>query len=261
MKYEYKKYFLLLLLFIGFVGLSKILLANNTSGGDYYQKRFHEANELYQQNKFQQALANYNELLEMEIEEAALFYNTANTYVQLGQNGRAVWMYEKAFRLQPRNEFIKFNLAKIAPVANDPEIFILFAPFKKLRSFFTLNEWAMIASAAWIALAVLIALANIVESEVPRRYAKILSLGLTGICALSSLFLFSAYRNEFVNAKAIVLEFVDTHSGPSAEFTKQLSLPAGRKVVLQSEASDWTEIAIPGESQRTYIKTEKLGRI
>ena len=76
---------------------------------------FAKANALYKQNKYEEALALYEQLLSQDTVDPVLYYNTGNAYAQLHRPGPAVLMYERALQLDPRDADAQENLAEIAP--------------------------------------------------------------------------------------------------------------------------------------------------
>ena len=64
---------------------------------------FVEANELYRQEKYAEALKSYEEIENMELESWALYYNMGNIYYRMNQVAPAIYYYEKALVLSPEN--------------------------------------------------------------------------------------------------------------------------------------------------------------
>ena len=73
-------------------------------------KVFQEANTSYRTGDYVKAAELYESLLEQKPRVAVFYYDLANTYVRLGKLSRAILNYEKALRLDPRNEDIRENL-------------------------------------------------------------------------------------------------------------------------------------------------------
>jgi len=84
--------------------VSKAVLA------DHNQHVFEQANELYQQEKFEDAIVKYLEIINNGYESWQLYFNIGNTYYRTGQFGKAILYFERAYRLNPKNEDIVFNL-------------------------------------------------------------------------------------------------------------------------------------------------------
>ena len=96
-----------------------------------------EANALYEESRFSEAAAAYQELLAEHPDEPMLHYNLGNAFFRQqtpGSLGRAVASYLRAFALDPRDADIRHNL-KLAlgnagetwvPAGTPPALFDLF---------------------------------------------------------------------------------------------------------------------------------------
>jgi hypothetical protein len=71
---------------------------------------FATANDAYQNGQYEQAVKLYEQILTGGYRSKAVFYNLANAYYRLNQNGRAVLNYERALRFAPRDTDIRHNL-------------------------------------------------------------------------------------------------------------------------------------------------------
>lgn len=96
-------YILLLLLLLGWGSLR----AQNTTP----QQQFEKANQLYQQNKYSEAAAAYQQLIDQGYSLTGLYFNAGNAYYKSNRTGLAVYNYEKALRIDPGHEAAAHNLA------------------------------------------------------------------------------------------------------------------------------------------------------
>ncbi|HUN80907.1 MAG TPA: tetratricopeptide repeat protein [Phycisphaerae bacterium] len=62
------------------------------------------------QRRYQQALAGFTALANEGVRSSGLYYDIGNTYVHLGDAGRAIVNYRRALRLDPGNEKVRKNL-------------------------------------------------------------------------------------------------------------------------------------------------------
>ncbi|MBN2564000.1 MAG: hypothetical protein JXQ75_24055 [Phycisphaerae bacterium] len=62
------------------------------------------------QRLYRRALAGFESLLQGGLENGGLYYNVANTYLRLGNVGKAIVNYRRALRLMPGDERIRKNL-------------------------------------------------------------------------------------------------------------------------------------------------------
>ena len=69
-----------------------------------------EANELYNEQKYEQARDIYLKLVQKGINNSKLYFNLGNTYFQLQDYGKARLYYEKAKKLNPNDRDILYNI-------------------------------------------------------------------------------------------------------------------------------------------------------
>ena len=80
---------------------------------------FDEGNRLYQEGDFGGAADRYLAVLDGGYESAALYYNLGNAHFRLGELAQAVLNYERAVRLDPRDDDIRANLALVNRMLQD----------------------------------------------------------------------------------------------------------------------------------------------
>ncbi|MBI3736691.1 hypothetical protein HY256_09295, partial [Candidatus Sumerlaeota bacterium] len=111
-----------------------------------------EANEAYAKGDLNAAISGYQLLMERDVADPALFYNLGTAYARSGDKGRAVWMFLKARRLDPRNHTIRENLELVAPDADSQIAVFPLLPLELIYGFLSMNGWAAFA-ACWTVLA------------------------------------------------------------------------------------------------------------
>lgn len=111
---------------------------------------FDAASKLYEQNKFAEAAAAYEQLLPSAPRSETLWFNLGNAWFKAGQVGRAIAAYRHAEEFAPRDPAVRFNLnfaRKKVSGADSPA-----GPaWRRALGALTLNEWTVLASAAlWV---------------------------------------------------------------------------------------------------------------
>lgn len=82
--------------------------AENTATTPY--TTFFQANGLYTQGNYTDAIQAYEQLLASGLESAPLYFNLGNAYFKTGETGHAILNYERARRLAPGDTDIMANL-------------------------------------------------------------------------------------------------------------------------------------------------------
>jgi len=89
------------------VGWFVLLIANDSKGDPVL---WTPANQAFAAGKFEQARADYLQLIATGNVSPELFYNLGNTYLKLDDKGRAVLNFKRALALAPGFEPAKHNL-------------------------------------------------------------------------------------------------------------------------------------------------------
>jgi tetratricopeptide (TPR) repeat protein len=118
--------------------------------------QFDQANRLYEQGKFADAAAGYQQIIASGHRSPTVYYNLGNAWFKAGQLGRAVAAYRRAQQLSPRDPNIRFNLdfaRKQVTGSNAPAPGVWQGVLGRL----TLNEWTVLAAIAfWLCFVLLI---------------------------------------------------------------------------------------------------------
>ncbi len=75
------------------------------------QTNFEEANTLYNEGKYAEAIDKYSVILDTDHHSASLYFNLANAHYKLNNIAPSIYYYEKALQLAPTVRDIKYNLA------------------------------------------------------------------------------------------------------------------------------------------------------
>lgn len=109
---------------------------------------FVQANSLYEQGKFKEAIQAYQQLIGAGQGTAAVYYNLGNACYKVGFNGRAIAAYREAQRLEPRDPNLRYNLDFVRKKATGFES----APFpfwKRFLMALTVDEWTRLAACGY----------------------------------------------------------------------------------------------------------------
>ena len=231
------------------VVLIMVLCFSVAGRADEAALQFEQANQVYRNASFEQAVTMYEQILSSGRESAELYYNLGNAYFKMQNMPGAILNYERALRLAPGDEDARYNLRlanlrvidKIEPV---PELFFV-EWWEGLLSMFSAEGWGMAAIAAlWcsaLAAALMIATRSFI---VQRSMLAILAAAL----ALSALTLTSAIQQghlEDVPHDAIVFfASVPVKSAPDKQSTDLFVLHEGVKVELLDEVGIWRKIRL-----------------
>lgn len=125
-----------------------IFAANlNSRAADAGATAFDQANKLYEQKRYPEAIAAYEKLAASNAPDAALLFNLGNAQFKAGRPGLAIAAYRRAQELAPRDPSLRFNLQFARKSVTGAET----APgrfWQRALSSLTLNEWTVLATLA-----------------------------------------------------------------------------------------------------------------
>ncbi len=233
-----KKIVFLFIFFISSIGYAQTL-----------DSLFVQANKLYQQESYIEALKLYQEIENNDVESSALYYNMANIYYKTNQVAPSIYYYEKALVLDPTNEDITFNLEFAERMTLDNIEALPKSLGQKFRDNitlkFTYNTWAIIAVSLAFLFAILFLLYHFSYSTGKKRIYFITSI-LTVIFV--SLSVFFAYKNyHFVKNDIQAIIFApqtQVKSAPTKSSDVNFELHEGTKVQIIETLDNWKKIKI-----------------
>lgn len=210
---------------------------------------FSAANKFYQQENYEKALEQYQQIERQQLESAELYFNMANIYYRTNQVAPSVYYYEKALQLSPNDQDIKFNLEFANAMVIDnieplpKSLGQKFIDVIVLR--FTYETWAKICVTLAFVFAILFLLYHFSYSTVKKRIYFVTSI-LTVI--LVTTFLFFTYRNKHYvdnNIQAIIFSSqADVKSAPTGSSDVYFELHEGTKVLVLETLDNWKKIRI-----------------
>lgn len=228
-------------------------------------KDFQKANDFYSKKEYGSAIKLYESIISGGGNSAELFYNLGNAYFRTGKIGYAILNYEKALRISPDDDDIKYNL-KVASVRIVdkiealPKVFILnwADSFSQLLSF---NSWAILIYIAFIALLVSVYLFLFSKRrDLQKKYFNAAAATLIVIIVSLSI----VVRIYFISTNftyAIITESnVAAKSSPDATSSDVFVVHEGLKIELLDSVEEWRKIKLP-DGKVGWITKSELGVI
>lgn len=206
------------------------------------------AEQLYADKQYAAAAELYASMFQYG-ESADLYYNYANALYKSNQIGLAILNYERALRLDPANEDIKFNLDFVNRMKTDKieplERFFLTEWLDSLAQKLTSNQWAYASIIGFVSMLVL-ALLYLFGRKVWLRktaFFSALFLLLFSLFTMTNAFKIKGLVEN--NPAAIVLSgSVSVKSSPDASGTEVFVIHEGTKVNVMSTLGEWSEVRL-----------------
>ena len=211
-----------------------------------------QANRLYEQEKYDQAILVYQELIQTGVHDAVVYYNLGNACYKSDHIGCAVLNYRRAQRLQPRDPDIRANLTlaraqTVDRLELEPRIFPVFV-YALLSDWNTADEIALVALVAWVTLC--LAISGLIMARRPQIWMRATLLIAVAFFLVSTASLGIHMVQIFGPPQGVIqAESVAIHSGPGESYVTEFQLHAGAEIQVIESRSDWLRIQAPGNLQ------------
>lgn len=214
---------------------------------------FAKSNDLYQKGDYAEAAKGYEEIINRGVKSSTLFYNLGNASFRDKELGRAILNYERAKRLSPRDEDIRFNLEFARALIKEPKDHW----WHRFLNFFSIHELTILTALFYWLLMFGFTLYLFRSGSLWLR----LNLAMAIIFLLSGLCLGAKIYYEQANKPAIVLEKTAARNGPGEDYSVGVSLPEGKRVIILNQREGWLEAGLPKEGLKGWVKEEMLEEI
>ena len=212
-------------------------------------KLFDDANELYNEGKYQEAINNYLKIINSNEHSASVYFNLGNSYYKLNQVAPSIYYYEKALILSPNDSAIKNNLLYAQNMTVDSIEILPQTGFTKLIQNvidkLSYHTWAIL-SIIFIFLfvaAFLFYYFSVYQNK--KRMFFIISI-VSFIISITSFF-FAFKQNNFIEKKNPAIVFakeISVNSEPNNRSEEVFVLHEGTKVNVEEKMGDWEKIKL-----------------
>jgi tetratricopeptide (TPR) repeat protein len=210
---------------------------------------FENANKSYADEKYEESVKFYSQILDNGFESAELYYNIGNAFFKLRNYPKAILNYEKALLIDPDNENFQHNLAKakmynVDKVDEIPE-FIISSWINKLIGLFSSNRWAIISLTSF-AFAIICFLIYFFSATIKLKRISFYSAILIMLISVATYYFTYHAKTDIRNSRgAIVMEPTVTVKGSPRETGIELFIiHEGTKVFIINKLDNWYEIKL-----------------
>jgi tetratricopeptide (TPR) repeat protein len=222
---------------------------------------FEEANALYQNAEYEQAIKKYEQMLKSDLFSENLHYNLGNAFYHTDQVGLSILHLEKALKLNPGSKRIEHNLRlsylktkeKIEPL---PRLFFV-SWWYSLLSKNNASQWGKRAIfAAFISLALLVFFKFYKNSLL--QYLAIFMI----ITSISLAFLANRkYQYDYKHRFAILMmNEAELKETPNETAKPLATIYEGFKLEIIDQVDDWSQVKLDDGSE-AWVLTKALTEI
>ena len=251
-----KKYICLTIVIL----LGGLISAYNTEAQkDTWVENFFVANQAYKENRFQDAVDGYKQIIESGHKNGHLYYNLGNAYFRMNELGRAILYYERAQFLIPRDVDLNFNLRYAGDQTQDavPKAQGFMSITFFWLSSLTLNElfWG------FVILNILFWGILIIRLFVRYEWTYYIILVLMIVWLIAGTSFGLKWYQVKTDNRAVILEpEVGVMAGPDSQDTLLFKLHAGTIVNHERSEDDWSLIRL-SDKKRGWVISKKIEKI
>lgn len=214
---------------------------------------FESGNTAYADGRYRDAVALYQTIIAEQpntkaSEMARVYYNLGNAQFKQGELAQAILAYERALRLDPRNEDVKHNLrfaqSRITDDIKDNDFF-LSSWVKAVRNSASEEVWRWVSIGLFILglIGILIFLLSpILWLRKSAFYIALLALFISLCAGLNAR---SLHQRDTLRNEAIITQgIVNAKSSPDRSGTDLFTIHEGTKVTIGETIGEWANIRV-----------------
>ncbi len=237
------------------------LLITSTLSSQNIDEIFDTANELYKNEKFEDAVEKYKQIESRGFISSELYYNLGNSYYKLNKVGPSIYYYEKALQINPQNEDVKNNLVFAKRLALDNIEALPKTVFQKLNQKFlqqlSYNQWAIVTVVFCFVACCFFLFFYFSYQPAKKRTFFAISMVSFLLLIVSLAITYNQYSFSKNNKTAIVFaEETEVRNAPTLNSEEVFTLHEGTKVIVLDAIDDWKKIKIADGKQGWIISDE-----
>lgn len=222
------------------------------------------AHVFYDKKQYKKAAELYEKMVAENPGDAAALYNLGNTYFQLKKNGRSILCYEKALKIAPGDEDIRFNLNLArARISGEEKNNDVSETLGNAWYDFLQDKGEAFWGYATLGAVIMAALLLVIFVLSRKTFTRRMALGAAVLCIGGGIFSFTGgwqLKNYNARESAIILvNNTGLYATPGGKPVPISKLPEGTKVLTGSENGDWIQVTISrqlsGWVQKSALET------
>lgn len=228
-------------------------------------EHWNEGNKAYIEGNYDKAIEEYNTILGRGEYSMKLYFNLANAYFKSDKIGKAILYYNKALRLAPSQEDVRYNLSIAEAKTKDriavvPEFF-LNRWLVVVRNSMSCMAWGVL-SLVMFAFVLIFALLFLLASRIRWRKAGFYGAMVALILFVATTAFAVSSRNDMLSHdEAVVMSSaISVKSSPDNSATDLFVLHEGTKVHILSEMDEWCEVVI-ADGKKGWCETKHIEEI
>lgn len=223
------------------------------------------ANTAYINGDFHLAAETYEQIVDRGLGSVKLYYNLANACFKEDRLGKAILYYERALRLAPGNDDIRYNLSVAEARTKDniediPEFFLT-TWLRGVRHAMGCTAWSLL-SLAMLAAMLALFLLYLLAQRLTLRKAGFYGTVIAALFFMLTTWFAVGERREMLDDTRAVVMMASTSvkSSPIKSATDLFVLHEGTVVTVTGRLDNWCEIAI-ADGKKGWLECKKIETI
>ncbi len=226
---------------------------------------FIHANDLYRAGNYQDAVKDYESILQQGYVNADVYFNLGDAYYRSGKLAPAIIAFERAARLRPHDADIENNLKllylktpdRIEPV---PDLFLI----QWMRTVASLVSPATVRGlflGSWMLLfGALAAIALVRSAEIIRALRLTLLVFLVSVVVWGAMLGIQSLQDTSSDQAIITAQVVTAKSSPDARSVDAFVIHEGLKVKITDIVGEWVKITL-ADGKVGWLLSEQCEKI
>ncbi|MBF0491458.1 MAG: tetratricopeptide repeat protein [Deltaproteobacteria bacterium] len=241
--------------------ISVLLFFTNNVCAQTPVQTFKTANEAYLARDFQKAETLYQELEKQGILSGGLFFNLGNTFYRQGKVGEAIYYYEKALRLSPRDRDLSANYnyirERLIDKIEEPLLNKILSYAFFWNALLSLKEGLFFTLGAYALLFALLISRLYFKSRM--QFLCLLFLVFVNLLSLSS-FSLKLIEEKLLRYGVLFASNQGVFSEPTEQSVRLFELHEGAKIKISEEQNGFYKVQWV-DGKKGWMKKETIGNI
>lgn len=222
------------------------------------------ANHYYKKKDYRKAAALYEQVLNENEPSAEVYYNLGNTYYRSGSIGLAILNYERAQKINPSDEDIRYNL-KIARGKTVDQFedagMALGDAWQQFLASVGEAGWSWLTAGALLTTLFVFGWFLFLKKPLARKISFFSGLLLLAVTVFTFTCARQSYQYTYKIRSAVLLQpAVAVYNGPAAGSDQISTLHEGTKVRIRGTEGEWAQIVF-GNRAEGWVKANTLAEI
>lgn len=242
-----------------------ILAFQFVSANESVDATFKKANDLYNKERYEQAVQLFERILTHGNESADLYFNIANCYYKSGKIAPSIYNYEKALLLSPNDNAVQTNLAFAQKMTIDEVKIVPEVGFKQMIKAFTsklhYETWAWIA--VFLSFLTLLAFLGYYFGNTVFLKRSFFSLVLIFLIGMGTTVFAAFLQKKFdanYNPAIVFAEATTLKAEPKNSSEDVATLHEGTKVLVIQTLGNWTQVELTDKT-KAWIDKEAIKEV